>query len=209
LLGQRALGQVGSIEVQDLQHAVDDLVDTAKKLRGTAELFQGLLRAEGEETLDVHDTLQKAATLLRPIRQRNNVRLQIIPDANLPLAFGSAVRLQQVFLNIMLNAIQHVYAKPKKDRSLEVTTWYSEGAIERPIKVYFHDTGLGIHKQLWERIFELGFSTRADGTGLGLFVARSLVESLGGKIVVLRSIVPIGTIFLVELRAAPAYSVPK
>jgi signal transduction histidine kinase/predicted RNA-binding protein with RPS1 domain/DNA-binding NarL/FixJ family response regulator len=202
LLGQRTLGQVDLVEIQGLQQAVDDLVDTARKLRGTAELFQGLMRAEGEETLDVHGALQKAATLLRPIRQRANVKLQLIQAANLPLALGSGVRLQQVFLNIMLNAIQHISAKPKGERVLEVATWYSDSAVERRIKVYFSDSGPGIHRQLWEKIFDLGFSTRPNGTGLGLFVARSLVESLGGKIAVLRSIVPIGTIFLVELRAA-------
>jgi signal transduction histidine kinase/predicted RNA-binding protein with RPS1 domain/ActR/RegA family two-component response regulator len=208
-LAQRALGQADVVEITDLQQAVNDLVETARKLRGTAELFQGLLRAESEETLDVHDTLRKAATLLRPVRQKNSVKLQIIPAANLPLALGSDVRLQQVFLNIMLNAIQHVSAKPKEHRSLEVVTWYADDRTERQIKIYFHDTGPGIHKQLWEKIFDLGFSTRPDGTGLGLFVARSLVESLGGKITVLRSIVPAGTTFLIELRAAAAKEITQ
>jgi signal transduction histidine kinase/predicted RNA-binding protein with RPS1 domain/ActR/RegA family two-component response regulator len=204
LLGQRALGQADRVEVQDVQHAIDDLVGTAKKLRGTAELFQGLLHAENDETVNVHDTLQKAAALLRPVRQKANVKLRIIAPAHVPLAIGSSIRLQQVFLNIMLNAIQHMAPKLEGDRLLEVNTEYSEVAGDRRVKVNFRDTGPGIHKRLWDSIFDLGFSTRPNGTGLGLFVARSLVESLGGKIIVLRSIVPIGTTFLVELRATPA-----
>lgn len=71
-----------------------------------------------------------------------------------------------------------------------------------PIKLRFTDRGPGIHRQLWEKIFELGFSTRPSGSGLGLLTARSLVEPLGGRICVERSVVPISTTFLVELRAA-------
>jgi len=65
----------------------------------------------------------------------------------------------------------------------------------------FKDNGLGIHRQLWERIYDLGFSTKEGGTGLGLYIAKGLVESLGGHIKVEESYILVGSTFLVELPA--------
>ena len=63
----------------------------------------------------------------------------------------------------------------------------------------FVDTGPGIYKQLWEQVFSLGFTTRAEGTGLGLFVVRNLLEGMGGSVKIEENLVPCGTTFLVEL----------
>jgi signal transduction histidine kinase len=80
---------------------------------------------------------------------------------------------------------------------LEISTSYQPDR-KRPLLVRFTDTGPGIHKQLWEKIFELGFSTRG-GSGLGLFIARSFIEMFDGRIKVEESAVPLGTTFLVKL----------
>jgi signal transduction histidine kinase len=116
----------------------------------------------------------------------------------LPGIAGDGLELQQVFLNIMLNAIHQMNLKPNKGKVLTVTTAYQDQE-KRPIKIRFSDTGPGIHRRLWERIFDLGFTTRLGGTGQGLYIARSLVESLDGKIQVERSAILIGATFLVEL----------
>jgi signal transduction histidine kinase len=104
----------------------------------------------------------------------------------------------------MLNAIQHTSMKMEKWPSgsglLQVSSKWEPGE-KRPVQVRFSDNGPGIHRKLWDRIFDLGFSTRPDGTGLGLYVARRLVESLGGRIALEESMVPLGTTFLVELPA--------
>ena len=122
----------------------------------------------------------------------------------LPPVAGSAIRLQQVFVNLMLNAVQQTAPKmarwPEGRGLLQVSTaWQAEE--ERAVRVRFCDNGPGIHRQLWEIIFALGFSTRPAGTGLGLFIARSLMESMGGQVVVERSVIPMGTTFRVELPA--------
>jgi signal transduction histidine kinase len=65
--------------------------------------------------------------------------------------------------------------------------------------VFFIDNGPGIHAQHLEHIFDLGFSTRAEGTGLGLFTTRGLVEALGGKVTVSASVMFVGTTFVIDL----------
>jgi signal transduction histidine kinase/predicted RNA-binding protein with RPS1 domain/ActR/RegA family two-component response regulator len=187
-------------ELGVVQQAIDGLLETAEDLKRTVGIFQRLMRA-GEEELDVNEVVRGAEVLLRPVARRAEVKVRTELDSGLPPVRGSGPRLQQVFLNVMLNAVQQM-ALISKGGTLRVTTSFEPGDGALPIKVRFSDEGPGIHKRLWEKIFALGFSTRPGGTGLGLFIARSLVESMGGRIIVERSVVPIGTTFLVELPAA-------
>jgi signal transduction histidine kinase/predicted RNA-binding protein with RPS1 domain/ActR/RegA family two-component response regulator len=197
-------GLVNSADFQDLKRAIESLLISAINLRGTVDLFQQLMRVEDMGSLDVSAVLRSAATLLRPIARRNKIRIHLALASALPPTHGSTARLQQVVLNIMLNAIQHMAAKSYAGGILEVTALAAAEDGAWPIKLRFSDTGPGIHRQLWEKIFEMGFSTRQDGTGMGLFIARSVATSLGGRISVERSLIPLGTTFLLELRKAPA-----
>ncbi|MCZ7573878.1 MAG: S1 RNA-binding domain-containing protein [Ardenticatenaceae bacterium] len=190
----------GPVEFKEAGHKIDRLVEAARDLHATAELFQRLMRSDAPHASDVNLVVQRAATLLRPMARR--CRIQILFEPDPALARGNAIHLQQVFLNIMLNAIQHTAVKSRDSGTLEITVACNPHDPTVPLKVRFTDTGPGIHKQLWEKIFALGFSTRSDGTGLGLYVARSLVASLQGRITVEHSTIPVGTVFLVELPAA-------
>jgi signal transduction histidine kinase/predicted RNA-binding protein with RPS1 domain/ActR/RegA family two-component response regulator len=189
-------------DLADLSRATDQLLDVALDLKDTVKLFQELIQAECERAVDVNEVLQRAVQLLRPTSRRHRVRINLDLAPDLAPITGSAVRLQQVFANLMLNAVQQIAHKMERwtdGRGTLLVTSTRETAGERPIQVRFADNGPGIHHQLWESVFALGFSTRPGGTGLGLFIARSLVESMGGRVVVERSVVPIGTTFLVEL----------
>jgi len=183
--------------------AIDGVLETALDLKRVAVSLRELTRHEVQEEVDVNEVIQRAELLLRPMARKHKVRITTKLAPGLPKMPGSAARLQQAFSNVMLNAVQQVARKmeylPSGRGILEVTSaWEQEDAIY-PVKVRLTDTGPGIHRQLWESIFALGFSTRPGGTGLGLFVARSIVESMGGLIAVEQSIVPLGATFLVEL----------
>ncbi len=208
-LGRIAPDLIDSTEFRGVGQAVESLLETAGDLSSTVELFQQLIRAEDERIFDVRDVLHSTEALLKPVALRNQVSVKIESGPGLPGVFGSAIRLQQAFLNIMLNAVQQMAAKSQNGGTLEVNFSYETKDGERPIKVRISDVGPGIHKQLWGKIFTLGFSTRPDGTGLGLFIARSLVESLGGEVSVERSVVPVGTTFVVELPTASSQGETK
>ena len=208
-LGHRLPDIADSSEFQEVAQTVESLLETAGDLSSTVELFQQLIRAEDEGIFDVQDVLHSTEALLRPTARRNRISVKIEPVPDLPGLSGSAIRLQQAFINVVLNAVQHMAAKSQDGGTLEINVSCETIENQRSIKVRFSDTGPGIHKQLWDKIFTLGFSTRPDGTGLGLFIARSLIESLGGKISVERSVVPIGTTFLVELPTASSQGEPN
>ncbi|MGQ9598884.1 MAG: S1 RNA-binding domain-containing protein [Anaerolineae bacterium] len=191
---------------EQLGETIDQLMRNTLDLKQTVEAFRDLIRAEEWGAFDLNSLLQQAVALLRTMAHRHQVsiRLDLAPD--LPPVVGSPVRLEQVFLNIMLNALQQMSRKleqwPAGVAVLRIRTGL-EAEADRPLWVRFSDTGPGIHRRLWEEIFALGYSTRPGGTGLGLFIVRCLVESMGGTICVEESPVPLGTTFRVELPIAP------
>lgn len=189
------------VSLPPLKRDLDSLLETAKNLRLMVEDFQQLMRAENEEALDVCATLRGVIIQLRPIAHKNNIKLKFDCPLELPCVMGSRMRLQQVLFNLMLNGIQQMAATLQTHKMVQVTAAYVASDQTRPIKIRVTDNGPGIHKQQWEKIFDLGFTTRRDGSGLGLFIAQSLVEALGGKLGVERSRIALGTTFFVELPA--------
>jgi len=187
----------------EIAKAAEQLVATTINLKTTVESLQRLMSASEHEMIEVNEVVRRAVTLLQPIARREGIRLETSLAPDLPLTVGSASRLQQVFLNTMLNGVQHTAKKmeqiPEGKGKVRVSTCLSKVMNGCAIQARFQDNGPGIHARQWESIFELGFSTRPGGTGVGLFLARGLVESMGGKILVEESLVPLGSTFLVEL----------
>ncbi len=190
---------VDSSEPTEQRVRLSSVNELVKDMKEITEVFQRITRAKEErEQIDVNEVIHRAELLLRPLARKERVTLALRLAPNLPPVIGSSTWLQQVILNIMLNAVQQTTLKADKQRSLQVTTACEESG-KRRVKIRFADTGPGIHKQHWEKVFALGFTTRPGGTGLGLFLVRSLLERMGGAAKVEESRLPLGTTFLVEL----------
>ncbi len=188
--------------ILELGERLEKIAGAVAGMKGAVELFQHLSRPDQETIFDVNQVLRRAQGALRPLAQKHRVRIQADLPSGLPLVRGKSVALEQAFLNVMLNAVQQMSLKGYGPGLLRISSGLKEGE-SRTIQVRFSDTGPGIHKRLWERIFTPGFSTRPGGTGLGLFIARALIEAMGGRIGVEQSLVPLGTTFLVELPGLP------
>ncbi|WP_420631255.1 S1 RNA-binding domain-containing protein [Candidatus Leptofilum sp.] len=184
----------------------DGILGTVEDLKKTVRLFQNLAKEAHSPTFDTNQVIRQAYALLRPVLSKEKTMLTLNIETELPLVAGSSIRLQQAVLNILLNGLQQMLPLEVKERRLEVVTKMTDMNAPRPIKISLIDTGIGIHRQLWEKIFTMGFSTREDGTGLGLYIARSLVESLGGRIYVEQSLILIGTTFVIELPGEEAFA---
>ena len=192
----RATWQSKLTQAKDAQSAI---LDTAVDLKKTVHLFHDLSKSKQMPGINVNQVIHHTQLLLQPILSKEKTRITLDLLTDTPLVPGNMMRLQQVFLNIMLNSTQHMTSFRNKERRIHIETTLANPNTDRPLKVSITDTGTGIHQHLWHKIFELGFSTRTDGTGLGLFIARSLVESMGGHIYVEKSFIPIGTTFAVKL----------
>lgn len=185
----------------EIQASARRLFDLISDLKATVQAFQSLLQTkETQETFDVNEIVESAIALLRPVAQKEHAKIEISLAPNLPPLWGNPVVLQQVFYNLMLNAIQQMSWKAEKfqwggPRIMRVTT--SLNQKEKRIRFRVIDNGPGIHQAHLKRIFLPGFSTRG-GSGLGLYIARGFIRSLGGELRVQETCVPMGTTFVVE-----------
>lgn len=193
------LGQKSQDEIQASARRLFDLISD---LKATVQAFQQLLQTkEAKESFDVNQVLKDAIVLLLPVAQKERAKIEVNLAPALPPVVGNPIILQQVFLNLMLNAVQQMSLKAEKfhwggQRVLRVTT--SMNKKEEQIRVRIADNGPGIHQTHLKRIFSLGFSTRG-GSGLGLNIAQGFIHSMGGELRVLETLVPLGTTFLVEV----------
>jgi PAS domain S-box-containing protein len=143
---------------------------------------------------DLNALVEKVLLLTRKDCLNRGVEVAWSPDAELPAVSLASERMRQVFLNLVLNAVE---AMPEGGR-LHVST--SPTREPRGARVIFADTGDGIEPDRVPRIFEPFHSSRPEGLGLGLYISRNIVEEHGGQIDV-ESQVGAGTTFTIWLPA--------
>ncbi len=130
------------------------------------------------ESLDVNEIIPETVALLRDEAVRHNivVRTELVTD--LPPIVGDWVQLQQVAMNLIVNSIE---AMKDVDGIREMVIKSQRGENEQ-VLVSFSDTGIGLPPHLAEQIFDPFFTTKPHGTGMGLRISRSIIESHGGRL---------------------------
>jgi len=128
------------------------------------------------EPVDVKDIIQEITVLLRNEAVRHSVTIHSELEVDVPNILADRVQLQQVFMNLMLNAIEAM-----KDTGGELTI-RSRLNPQGQLVISISDTGVGLPAENAERIFEAFHTTKPQGTGMGLAITRSIVESYGGRI---------------------------
>jgi PAS domain S-box-containing protein len=134
--------------------------------------------APDREIVDVNEIHRETVALLRDEAVRYNVSVRTELAANLPKIVGDRVQLQQVAMNLIVNSIE---AMKDVDGVREMII-QSQHAEDGGILVSISDTGMGIPPQIAARIFDPFFTTKANGTGMGLRICRSIIESHGGRL---------------------------
>jgi len=127
--------------------------------------------------VDVNDLIREMIVLLRSEAARYGISVRTELAANLPAMMGDRVQLQQVLLNLIVNSID---AMKEIDRTRELTI--SSRAGSEHVRVSVSDTGVGLPAEQPDQIFTAFFTTKAHGTGMGLSISRSIVESHGGRL---------------------------
>lgn len=186
-------------QLDEISQAAEALLTTFDDLRQTVDLFQQLMRADHSDSVTLNEIVRQVMIQLQPVLRKNKIKVETDLSAAMPPTLVNITQLKQGFLNIMLNAVQHMGLKPDGPHLLTITSVYQNHKTPLPLQIRFIDTGPGIHRRLWERVFDLGFTTRLGGTGQGLYITRGLIESQGGRVSIERSLIPLGTTFLVEL----------
>jgi signal transduction histidine kinase len=183
--------------LRELEEAVEDIAKAQYAATELRNWYLGLTVTDEQQLVDLTKLASEMVRALRSQAQEHNVALHLKSAGQLPAVQARPSQLQQIFLNLILNAIQQM-AEIKQTGKLTIEISYS-AELPLPLQIRFQDDGPGIHYYLWEQIFDFGFTTRKRGAGLGLTIARQSADSLGGRLRVVSSHVFWGTTFLLEL----------
>jgi two-component system sensor histidine kinase HydH len=165
-------------EVERLNRSISELLDYARP--------QSLRK----EMVDITRLLHKALSLIRIDAEAAGVKLTSSFQKNLPPVQADEDKLTQVFLNLLINAIQAM----EKGGRIDVRA----GATDRTVEVVVADSGCGISKEDLSHVFDPYFTTKPEGTGLGMAMSAKIIEEHGGTIY-LRSKPGMGTMVVVAI----------
>ncbi len=139
-----------------------------------------LLRKRERELqpLDLNRTINDVVRLLLENARRRDIDLSTELEIALPLVAADRVHIEQVLLNLLLNAMDAMAAKPAGERRVHVRS----RLVNNQVEVAVADSGTGIAPQLRTHLFDSFYSTKEDGLGLGLSIARSIITAHEGRI---------------------------
>ena len=132
-----------------------------------------------DERLNINETIRDVIGLTRSEVQKNSVSLQTYFAADLPLVSGDRIQLQQVILNLIVNAMEAMGAVPAARRELLIVT-EKDGSNE--VLVAVRDSGPGLDLENSDRLFDAFYTTKPNGIGMGLAISRSIIAAHGGRL---------------------------
>jgi PAS domain S-box-containing protein len=169
-------------DVPDLPEASEAASRIVKDATRAADIISriSLLFKKGalqRELVDVNEVIREMIVLLRTEANRYSISIRIELAEDLPTVMADRVQLQQVFMNLMLNGIDAM-----KETTGEAELTIKSEADDGQVLVSVSDTGMGLPPEQVEQIFKAFFTTKDTGTGMGLPISRSIIESHGGRL---------------------------
>jgi PAS domain S-box-containing protein len=153
---------------------LEDVSRAADIIDRTRSLYRR--RATQRELVDINDVIRQMVGLLHDAAERQSISLYTELELELPAAMADRVQLQQVLMNLILNGIE---AMNGGSGELKVESQNTDDGL---LLVLVTDSGIGLPAEQLERLFEPFYSTKPQGTGMGLSISRRIVESHGGRL---------------------------
>lgn len=166
--------------LDEAKKAVTRLVKDADRASDIIVQVRNLTKSSSpeQEWLGVNDIISATVSLAETELQQNQVSLRTFLTEHIPRVQGDRVQLQQVVLNLILNAVEAMNVVAAGARLLTIST----AKCDEGVLVSIQDTGAGISSKDLDRIFSAFYTTKNGGMGMGLAISRSIIESHGGRI---------------------------
>src|SRR5215475_5054916 len=132
-----------------------------------------------KDWLDVNALIREVLALVRSDVQRYGVTLQMHLATDLPPVRGDRIQLQQVVLNLLVNALDALRGVPKGTREVQLSSGLD---ASQNVHVAVRDTGSGLTAESLEHLFDAFYTTKPEGMGLGLAISRRIIEAHGGQL---------------------------
>jgi NO-binding membrane sensor protein with MHYT domain len=168
-------------DLDEVRQALGGAVKDGRRALEIIGRIRSLIKNEPprKDALDVNEAIVELIALTRDEIMKNNVSVQTQRTEGLPLVRGDRVQLQQVILNLIINAVEAMSGVSEGARGLLIGT--GKDASGR-VLVAVQDSGPGLNPESFERLFDSFYTTKPGGTGMGLSICRSIVEAHGGRI---------------------------
>jgi two-component system sensor kinase FixL len=167
-------------DLEELREILKDIVQDDSRAGEVIRRMRTLVKKEELEfaPLDLGNVVSDVVLLSHSDATLHNIRVALEITSGLPAAWGDKVQLQQVLLNLLLNAFDALKNSPVDERSVAVQADLDGASM---LKVAVRDRGTGLNGEV-ANIFQPFFTTKRDGLGMGLSISRSIVEAHGGRL---------------------------
>jgi C4-dicarboxylate-specific signal transduction histidine kinase len=160
--------------------ALNNIIADGKRAREVIARIRALTKRQVPrmDLLDINRKILEVLALTEQELRSHDIALETRLDSTLPQVTGDRVQLQQVLLNLIVNAIEAMSAVNNRPRELIIVSAQGTDGVVVEVR----DSGIGLDPHRAERIFEAFYTTKAEGIGIGLSISRSIVEAHGGRL---------------------------
>ncbi|HEU0199636.1 MAG TPA: PAS domain S-box protein [Burkholderiaceae bacterium] len=168
-------------EKQKALKVLKSIADDGRRASDVIGRIRALMKRQAprKDSLDINEAIHEVIELAHEQMRRHDVVLETRLAAGLPSVQGDKVQLQQVLLNLIVNAIEAMSGIGDRPRALSIVS-----AQDGPnlVAVEVRDSGTGLDAEHAERLFDAFYTTKAEGMGIGLAISRSIIEAHGGRL---------------------------
>jgi len=180
--GQRFIDQ-GDVNLGEIRELLGDIIADGRRasdvMRGIREMVKKGQVAR--RPVDLNEVVLDAVRMISPDAVLRSCQVETSLDPSLLAIEGDPVQLQQVLLNLVINAFDAMRDTPASNRKVVIATQSNGGAT---VRTSVRDYGAGISEEMRNRVFHPFFTTKSEGLGMGLAIVRSIIESHGGTITI-------------------------
>ena len=180
--GQHFIDQ-GDVNLAEIRELLGDIITDGRRasdvMRGTREMVKKGQVAR--HSVDLNEVVMDAVRMVSPDAVLRSCQVETSLDPSLLAIEGDPVQLQQVLLNLVINAFDAMRDTPASNRKVVIATHSNGGAT---VRTSVRDYGAGISEEMRNRVFHPFFTTKSEGLGMGLAIVRSIIESHGGTITI-------------------------
>jgi PAS domain S-box-containing protein len=180
--GQRFIDQ-GEVDLGEIRELLGDIIADGRRASDVMRGIRGMVKKGqvARRSVDLNEVVMDAVRMVSPDAVLRSCQMETSLDTSLRAIEGDPVQLQQVLLNLVINAFDAMRDTPVSRRKVLIATQSNGDAT---VSTSVRDYGTGISEEMRGRLFDPFFTTKSEGLGMGLAIVRSIVESHGGTITI-------------------------
>jgi len=179
--GRRFMAKGGPDDIEEVREILGDIVQAGLHANAVIDRVRSMVKNEqrGAVSFDITNAIRDVVLLLHSDAVMRKISVSLQAEPEMPAVQGDRVQLQQVVLNLLLNAFDAMKDSDRSDRTVLLDIARVD---EHMLKVSVTDGGPGLSAESAERVFDAFYTTKSNGLGMGLSISRSIIEAHGGRL---------------------------